>query len=168
MLRFHPTEIPMRRAFSLLAATAMLAAAATPNSALAQNVRLGALSCDVSGGIGLVITSKKALRCIYTPEGGGTMEPYNGSIEKFGLDIGTTPRGQMIWIVYAPTRGSAPFALAGRYAGATAEASVGAGGGANALVGGSNRAITLQPVSIQAQEGLNLAVGVAALTLRPE
>ena len=63
----------MRRAFSLLAATAMLAAAATPNSALAQNVRLGALSCDVSGGIGLVITSKKALRCIYTPEGGGTL-----------------------------------------------------------------------------------------------
>ena len=155
----------MRRAFHILAGIALLAA---PSAVEAQSVRLGALSCDVSGGIGFVITSKKALRCIYTPEGGGTMEPYRGSIEKFGLDLGTTTRGQMIWIVYAPTRGGAPFALAGDYAGATAEASVGAGGGANALVGGSNRAITLQPVSLQAQEGLNLAVGVAALTLRPE
>ena len=158
----------MRRAFCLLAATALLAAAAMPDAVRAQNVRLGALSCDVSGGIGLVITSKKALRCIYTPEGGGTMEPYTGSIEKFGLDIGATTQGQMIWVVYAPTRGGAPFALAGQYAGATAEASVGAGGGANALIGGSNRTITLQPVSFQAQQGLNLAVGVAALTLRPE
>src|SRR3569832_610498 len=103
MTRFHPTESPMRRAFCLLAATAVLAAAAMPDAVLAQNVRLGALSCDVSGGIGLVITSKKALRCIYTPEGGGTMESYTGSIEKFGLDVGTTSRGQMIWIVYAPT-----------------------------------------------------------------
>ena len=158
----------MRRVLNLSLAIALLAAVGAPHAALAQNVRLGALSCDVSGGIGLIITSKKALRCIYTPEGGGTMEPYIGSIEKFGLDLGATTRGQMIWIVYAPTRGGAPFALAGQYAGATAEASVGAGGGANALVGGSNRAITLQPVSVQAQEGLNLAVGVAALTLRPE
>ena len=158
----------MRRALSLLAATALLAAVAAPGAAHAQNVRLGALSCDVSGGVGLFITSKKALRCIYTPEGGGTMEPYTGSIEKFGLDIGATTQGQMIWVVYAPTRGGAPFALAGQYAGATAEASVGAGGGANALIGGSNRTITLQPVSFQAQQGLNLAVGVAARTLRPE
>ena len=158
----------MRRAVSFLAASALVTLCAVPQPASAQGVRLGALSCDVSGGVGFVVTSKKALRCIYTPEGNGTMEPYIGSIEKFGLDIGATTRGQMIWVVYAPPRGSAPFALAGQYAGATAEASVGAGGGANALIGGSNRTITLQPVSIQAQEGLNLAGGVAALTLRPE
>lgn len=158
----------MHRAFSVLAATTLLAQFAISQPASAQSIRLGALSCDVSGGVGFVVTSKKALRCIYTPEGNGTMEPYIGSIEKFGLDIGATTRGQMVWVVYAPTRGNAPFALAGHYAGATAEASVGAGGGANALIGGSNRTITLQPVSIQAQEGLNLAVGVAALTLRPE
>ena len=158
----------MRRALTCILATALFALIAAPTAGLAQSVRLGALSCDVSGGIGLVITSKKSLRCVYTPEGGGTMEPYTGSIEKFGLDIGATTGGQMIWIVYAPTRGNAPFALAGQYAGAAAEASVGAGGGANALIGGSNRTITLQPVSFQAQQGLNLAVGVAALTLRPE
>ena len=57
-------------------------------------------------------------------------------------------------------------ALAGRYAGASAEATVGAGVGANALVGGSDRTITLQPVSVQAQAGLNVAVGVGALEQR--
>ena len=155
----------MRRSFSLIAAIALFGASQT---ALAQNVRLGALSCDVSAGIGLLVTSKKALRCIYTPEGGGTMEPYVGSIEKFGLDIGSTSRGLMTGVVYAPTRGDAPFALAGRYAGATAGASVGAGATANALIGGSNSTITLQPLSIETQQGFNLAVGVAALTLRPE
>jgi hypothetical protein len=70
----------------------------------------------------------------------------------------------MLWEVVAPT--SRTFgALAGRYAGASAEATVGAGIGANALVGGSNRTITLQPVSVQAQAGLNIAVGVGALEL---
>jgi hypothetical protein len=35
------------------------------------------------------------------------------------------------------------------------------------LVGGSNRTVTLQPLSVQAQAGVNLAVGVAGLTLNP-
>ena len=66
----------------------------------------------------------------------------------------------MVWSVYAPT--TRRFgALAGRYSGASAEATVGAGLGANVLIGGSNRTVTLQPVSVQGQAGLNLALGVA-------
>jgi hypothetical protein len=156
----------MHRALRALAALAVIAAITGP--AVAQSpVRLGTLNCDVSGGIGLIITSKKDLLCIYTPDGGGPRETYGGSIRKFGLDIGATTGGQMIWVVYAPTRGG-PNALAGEYLGATAEATLGAGAGANALVGGSNRTFTLQPLSVQAQSGLNLAAGVAGLTLRPE
>lgn len=156
----------MHRALRALAATAILAATTAPS--LAQSaVRLGTLNCDVSGGIGLIITSKKDLLCIYTPDGAGPRETYAGSIRKFGLDIGATTGGQMVWVVYAPTQGG-PHALAGDYAGATAEATVGAGAGANALIGGSNRTFTLQPLSVQAQTGLNLAAGVAGLTLRPE
>jgi len=33
------------------------------------------------------------------------------------------------------------------------------------LVGGSNRTIALEPISISGQKGLNLALGVAALHL---
>ena len=58
-------------------------------------------------------------------------------------------------------------ALAGNYGGASAEATVGAGIGANVLVGGSDRTVALQPVSVQGQAGLNVAAGVAGLDLQP-
>ena len=102
---------------------------------------------------------------MFTPAGAGPREVYVGSISKFSLDLGATSGGQMVWAVFAPT--SLPFgALAGDYAGATAEATVGAGLGANALVGGSNRTVALQPLSVQGQTGLNVAAGVAGLSLR--
>lgn len=158
----------MHRALTALAISGAVAAAfALPTASFAQHrVRVGTLSCDISGGIGMIITSKKAVRCLYSPEGRDPREAYIGSIEKFGLDIGATTGGEMVWAVYAPTRGGR-YALAGHYAGASAEATVGAGAGANALIGGSRRTVTLQPLSVQAQAGLNLAVGVAGLTLHP-
>jgi Protein of unknown function (DUF992) len=96
----------------------------------------------------------------------GPREVYVGVISKFGLDIGATTGGQMVWIVYAPT--TRVFgALAGVYSGASAEATVALGLGANVLVGGSDRTVALQPLSVTGQAGLNLAVGVASLELRP-
>jgi hypothetical protein len=71
----------------------------------------------------------------------------------------------MVWGVHASTRGPRAGALAGVYSGASGEATIGAGLGANVLVGGSNRTVALQPVSFQGQAGLNLAVGVASLEL---
>jgi len=43
---------------------------------------------------------------------------------------------------------------------------VGVGAGVNALVGGLNRSISLQPVSIEGNTGLNVAGGVASMTLK--
>jgi len=150
------------------AAVAVAAAIALPipASAQANRTKVGTLTCDISGGIGLIITSKKNLTCMFTPAQPGPREVYVGSITKFGLDLGATAGGEMVWSVYAPT--TRKFgALAGDYGGATAEATVGAGLGANVLVGGSDRAVALQPVSIQGQAGLNVAAGVAELRLRP-
>jgi len=154
-----------------LGAIAVLAVAAAvalpiPASAQANRTKVGTLSCDISGGIGLIITSKKDLTCMFTPSQPGPREVYVGSIAKFGLDLGATAGGEMVWAVYAPT--TRKFgALAGDYGGATAEATVGAGLGANVLVGGSDRTVALQPVSVQGQAGLNVAAGVAELRLRP-
>jgi hypothetical protein len=145
--------------------TAVALTVQTPADAQSRT-RVGVLDCDVSGGIGMIIGSRKAMNCTYTPTGQGPREAYSGSIGKFGLDVGATSGGRMVWAVYAATAGG-PAALAGQYAGASAEASVGAGLGANVLVGGSNRTIALQPVSIQGQAGVNLAVGVTSLTLNP-
>jgi hypothetical protein len=40
------------------------------------------------------------------------------------------------------------------------------GAGANVLVGGFHNSIALQPVSIEGQNGLNVAAGVAELSLK--
>jgi hypothetical protein len=153
---------------TLLGASAIAAAALiVPMPADAQSrAQVGVLDCDVSGGIGLIVGSRKAMNCTFTPSGQGPREVYTGSIGKFGLDVGATAGGRMVWGVFAATAGG-PAALAGTYAGASAEASAGAGLGANVLVGGSNRTVALQPLSVQGQAGVNLAVGVAALTLNP-
>jgi Protein of unknown function (DUF992) len=165
----------MHRPLSALAAFAVVAAVAAPVPGMAANhhvirqperAKVGTLSCDISAGIGLIVTSKKHVTCMFTPARPGPREVYTGSITKFGLAIGGTTGGRMVWSVYAPTN-RRYGALAGHYAGASAEATVGAGVGVNALVGGSNRTVTLQPLSVQGQEGLNLAVGVAGLDLRP-
>jgi hypothetical protein len=153
----------------LSAPVAILLAAIPAIPAMTQRVdlaKVGTLTCDISGGIGVIIASKKDVTCMFTPVAPGPREVYVGSITKFGLDIGATSGGEMIWSVFAPTS-ERLGALAGRYVGASAEATVGAGLGANVLVGGSGRTITLQPVSLQGQTGLNVAAGVAGLTLQP-
>jgi len=158
----------MYRPLSALAALSVIAVVASPVATMAQTERTkaGTLTCDISGGIGLIITSHKDLTCMFTPSEPGPREVYVGGISKFGLDLGATAGGEMVWAVYAPT--TRRFgALAGQYTGATAEATVGAGLGANVLVGGSDRTVALQPLSVQGQAGLNVAAGVAELVLRP-
>jgi len=147
-------------------AAALVFALASAGPAAAQRVKAGTLDCDVSGGWGWIIGSVKRVSCAFTPDRPGPVEFYGGSIRKFGLDIGATGRQSMVWAVYAETYGGRG-ALAGDYAGATAQATVALGLGANVLVGGSNRTVALQPLSLTGQAGLNLAVGVADLQLYP-
>jgi hypothetical protein len=156
----------LRRAIAGVSILALAAVVHAPADAQSGRVKVGTLNCDVSAGIGLIVGSRKQMTCAFTPSGPGAREAYVGAIGKFGLDVGATTGGRMVWAVYAPTKGG-PAALAGTYVGASGEASLVAGLGANVLVGGSNRTIALQPVSVQGQTGLNLAVGVAGLELRP-
>ena len=151
---------------AVLCIAALTAAAAAQPASAQTNVKVGALRCEVSGGLGLIIASSKDMECRFTSAAGYT-EHYYGTIRKFGLDIGATNKGILAWDVFAPTMGRLHHALAGDYIGVGASATVGAGAGANALVGGMDRSFTLQPLSIQAQTGLDLAGGVSSMTLRP-
>lgn len=146
------------------AVAAVLVPVAPPASAQAPQVRIGVLSCSVAGGTGFVFGSSKQLEC--TLEGEGRRERYYGVINKFGVDLGATTSSTISWAVLASTDKVGPGALAGNYGGVSGEATVGVGAGANALLGGSDRSITLQPLSVSTQQGLNLAVAVAALELR--
>jgi hypothetical protein len=153
----------MLRKFVISAA--MVIAALTGSAEAQERVQAGSLTCDVSAGIGLIIGSQRNVSCTFTPSVPGPIEYYTGTISKLGVDIGVTTGGVMVWLVWSPT--SRPIGgLAGNYVGGSAEATVIAGLGANALVGGSNRAIALQPFSVSGQVGLNVAAGVAGLDLR--
>ncbi|MBO1903629.1 DUF992 domain-containing protein [Microvirga sp. 3-52] len=154
----------MRRAALAVAAFSLLASLGATEAQAQNRGRVGVLSCSVSGGIGLIVTSQKTTLCTFNPRRGPN-ERYVGSIRRFGLDIGATRGGILTWAVFS--RGSvAPGSLAGSYVGGGAEATAGAGVGANVLVGGSNRSISLQPVSVGGQTGLNFALGVADFELR--
>jgi hypothetical protein len=131
----------------------------------ATRVEVGVLTCTASGSRGFIVGSTRYLRCRLHHR--GRDEYYTGTIRKFGLDIGATRQARIAWAVLAPTRALPPRSLAGSYGGLSAEATIGVGVGANALIGGSSKSIVLQPLSVQAQRGLNIAAGVAALHLRP-
>jgi len=153
--------------FRLCAALLIFGELAVPPAAAQQQWQhnLGRLICRVGPGIGAVIASRRGLTCRFRARD-GHVERYSGSITRFGLDIGVTAGGVMSWTVLTRTRGARRGALAGHYVGLSGEASVGVGGGAKALIGGTRRAMVLQPVSVVAKAGVNLALGVAGLTLR--
>ena len=149
---------------SCLAATFAVMALGAASLPAAAASKIGVLECDVEGGMGLIFSSQKQLFCTFNPDN-GPPEHYTGSIRKFGLDIGVTAKTVIIWGVLAEHSGYPAGVLAGHYGGVSAEASVGVGAGANALIGGSGSSVILQPVSVQGQTGLNLAVGVTSLDL---
>jgi Protein of unknown function (DUF992) len=132
--------------------------------AQAQGVQVGVLTCNVASGFGFIFGSSRAVNCTFS-QGGGPPQHYTGAINKFGVDIGYLQGGVIVWTVVAPTANVVPGSLAGTFAGATGSATIGVGLGANILVGGSSNSIALQPVSIEGTTGLNVAAGIAEMTL---
>jgi hypothetical protein len=148
---------------STVLALALLSASLS--AASAQQTKVGLLTCYTSERIGLIVGSTQKLTCTFTPDSGPAPEHYLGTINRIGPDIGATAGGIMSWAVLAPTDGWLRGALAGEYVGASGNVAVVVGGGANVLVGGSNRSIALQPLSVEGQVGINIAVGISGLSL---
>lgn len=152
------------KTLKLAVAVAVVTAFGVVGAQAKTGVRIGTLDCDVSGGVGLIVTSAKDMKCTLHRVS-GKKEFYTGVIRKFGLDVGITGKAKMGWVVFAPGKIDRK-SLVGRYVGVSADASVAVGGGANVLLGGFNKTITLQPVSGQLQTGVNVAAGVSTLVLR--
>jgi Protein of unknown function (DUF992) len=151
---------------AVLIAGLSLACAGLFAAPAAARARVGVLECNIAPGIGFIITSDQALSCRFNSVNGWTSY-YVGTIRKFGLDIGFSGPQRLVWAVFAPSEPGVHHALAGEYVGATGDVSIGAGLGANVLVGGSARSVALQPVSVSADTGLNIAAGVGDLVLIP-
>jgi hypothetical protein len=161
-LNFDRVRSGDRVAYRATATLTMLGSGPLP-----QGVKIGVLTCQKSTNVGLIVGSHQTLACQYVPDTGGLSENYRGSINRVGLDLGITAVGQLAWAVYAPTRVPQRGSLAGSYAGATGQASLVVGVGANFLLGGSDNTVALQPLSVEGQVGFNLALGISNLQLWP-
>src|SRR6516162_1601708 len=134
-----------------LVASLALALFASSRAHAQAKVEIGTLTCVGGEGIGLVVGSKKAYQCQFTATGDQRVETYAATITKIGVDVGVTGQTTMIWTVLAASQPRRGGARAGIYAGAAADAAVGVGGGGKILVGGSDKPIILQPLSVQGQ-----------------
>lgn len=148
----------------LLAALTIGTAAAADAKSSTGGINVGTLVCHVDSGVGLLVASSKAVECTYKPVSGKSQK-YVGKFNRLGIDVGFTSGGTVVWAVVAPGK-LANGALAGTYLGASAEATAGFGVGVNALVGGMNKSVALQPVSVQGQVGLSAALAAAGLQLK--
>jgi hypothetical protein len=106
------------------------------------------------------------MRCVFFAAATGQQYVYTGSIRRLGVDIGVTRGGTLFWAVFARNSQIGRGTLRGSYVGVSGNVALGLGLGAKVLIGGSRRTITLQPLSVEGQIGINLALGVANLTLR--
>jgi hypothetical protein len=154
---------------TLFFASALTAFHLSSPSAFAQSSpQVGRLNCVMGPTVGLIIGSVQRMACTFNARN-GARESYAATFKRLGLDIGVTAGGRLAWSVYARTAEAAklkPRALAGTYIGASGDIAFGLGVGANALVGGSQRTIVLQPVSVEGQVGIGIALGAASFRLR--
>lgn len=158
------TMSPFKHVIAAIA-VAMIISMASVEGAAAQAPQAppgGQLVCHVEGGFGFIVGSSRSVDCKFTPTD-GYPELYTGRINKIGLDLGWKRGGVLAWAVLSPGLTRGPGALAGNYVGATAEVVAGVGAGANALVGGNK--VVLNPLSVSAAVGINLAGGIADLDL---
>jgi hypothetical protein len=126
----------------------------------------GMLGCKLNPSIGFVIFGHQSMECQFVPLHHGASQRYEGALNTVGIDIGVVGTGGLAWAVLAPTSGVPAGALAGEYVGASGDVALGAGVGANVLIGGSQRSFALQPVSVEGSVALGVTLGLSALQLR--
>lgn len=146
---------------SLVASTFLAPAALSAGG----GVSAGMLTCQLANDTNIVVFSKESFDCTYQTVKGDTGH-YAGAINRVGADLEFKSVQTLKWAVFAPATMTTADILHGNYYGGSASASVVAGAGARALVGGSNEKITLQPVSLSGQIGAGASATLDRFTLR--
>ncbi len=147
-----------------IGALAIALVALSPLTAVAD-IEIGQLTCRQTDRTNLIIFSEANFSCVFDPVNGSN-ERYIGAVSKVGVDLVANKVETLVWFVLAPTDTIATGSLSGEYYGASGDASVGAGVGARALVGGFERSFSLQPAAVSGQEGIGVAAGIERFTLK--
>ncbi len=153
----------MQRSLVMLAAAAVLTAA----PAFADlGVEFGVLTCKLKDVHNDIVYTSEKFACEYKPKSGDA-QTYEGEIKSIGVDLSVTKDLTLVWAVMATGEGTkAPELLAGAYFGGTAAAEVGVGAGAGVMLGGGDKSIALNPVSVSGAIGAGAALDISEFDLK--
>lgn len=127
---------------------------------------VGVLTCKLTDVTNVIVYTDEKFDCVFKPKSGADYS-YAGQIKSIGIDLSITKDMTLVWaVITSTTEGDVADQMRGDYVGAGADVEVGGGVGLNALVGGSSRAITLQPVSVSGSIGAGASLGIESFTLR--
>ena len=160
-------------AAAALAAAAAITVASVPAALGAGGVETGILTCQNVKGTGrtLIIHSTTDVRCVFKSTDGKIVQNYKGeSGIGLGVDLNWNPKDKIAYTVVTAAGDISPdsYFLTGKYAGGKANVTLGIGAGAQALIGGLNDSVGLQPLGLEGSQGFRLAGGLAYLYLEPD
>lgn len=132
--------------------------------------KIGLMTCQTvpHSGFSLLIHSTVDIKCRFEATDGSGAEHYIGETGvALGIDLSSNIKKDLIYTVFAADFKKGSYKLAGKYGGVGASASIGAGAGAQLLVGSNNDSISLQPV-IEGNTGIGASAGITYLYIQPE
>lgn len=167
------TSKPNVRALCASAALATALAVGQVGPAAGSGVQSGILTCEniPGSGINLIIHSVTKIRCNFKSTDGTVVEKYKGETGiGLGVDLSWKREDKIAFAVVTATKDIGPgnYFLAGKYLGGKANVTLGVGGGAASLVGGSKDSIGLQPLALEESKGLGVSGGLGYLYLEPD
>ncbi len=132
----------------------------------AGRIEVGLLECDLIAEDNNIVVSDQTYVCTFDPaESGYSDETYHAHFSKVGVDLSNTEESSIAWAVFAPAEKFKTGVLEGEYGGVSADAALGVGVGAKALLGGFEDSIALQPVSVSGEKGVGVSLAVESLSL---
>jgi len=171
MLNLFKGETNMRKSlyglgFAFIASAMMAVPAFAGHSS--AGTKIGILTCDAVPGskLNLLVHSTTDVECTFNSTAGEGTEHYVGETGVgFGIDLKWDSESHLVFTVFAAEGSGSNKLSSGKYVGVGAEAAAGLGLGAHALVGGSNKSVSLQP-AIQAGVGVGASAGLTYLYLQ--
>ena len=145
-------------------AVASLAVTSAADAAPA-GVRVGELTCNVASGWGFVFGSSKDLHCTYRGSNGHPRALYRRDLQVRRRRRLYRRRRAGLGRVRAHLRHRARARCRATMSAPPPRPPSRVGAGANVLVGGLNKSIALQPLSVEGSKGLNVAAGIGSISL---
>jgi len=153
----------------LLTILLCLPAGQTVATEVTKGTHIGLLECHTvqESGYSLLIHSTANVTCRFETTA-GVVEKYRGETGiGFGIDLHWDRKTKIVYTVLAANYKAGSYHLAGKYFGGGGSATVGVGAGAQALIGGGDKSVSLQP-ALSGSKGTGVSAGLTYLYLEAD